>query len=610
MLTAPMSIPRAFPFAASVCAAAVTSLGAATAPEPLPRDIDHLTTLAEVAGYVRFFSPSDEATAADWDRVVIVGAEAARAARNTSDLKHALERVFAPLAPGLKLQFAEELAAATHAKAVADSGVLTFWQYAGLSRTDQPGPFRRRRVIRGGELAERKPLFTPVEPPPAIAEPLAGGLWITMPTALPTDEAGRTPKPNHEEATALQAQLAAVEIAKLGVDDWRLRVSGVVTVWTAFQHFHPYLQGDGWREALRPALEAALCGETREDYYRTLSAMIARTGDGHGYVYGRGEEFGGLSWRVTRAEGAVVVTAAEAEAPVRRGDVVLSVDGLAAHDALRALEEITPGSAHLREFRALNQFGEGPIGRAAQVIVQRGAGRVSVELPRRRERRGYFFKGGVEEFAFPGCSEVRPGIFYVNLYTVTPAEYQEHLPQLAAARGVIFDWRWGGRPPADPNGKQLQVHADVIPHLIDQRVQASPMLVPKVTQPNRVGWSYIEMTWPVEPKAPRFRGKVVFINEPSVVSYGETCMAMLADYRLATLVGAATAGCNGNASFIPLPGGFRVMWTAMEVRKHDRTVFYGTGFRPDVPVARTRRGIEEGRDEYLAAAIAWLDQQP
>ena len=110
------------------------------------------------------------------------------------------------------------------------------------------------------------------------------------------------------------------------------------------------------------------------------------------------------------------------------------------------------------------------------------------------------------------------------------------------------------------------------------------------------------------PKAPRFKGRIVFINEPSVVSYGETCMAMIADYHLATLVGAPTAGCNGNANYIVLPGGLRVMWTGMDVRKHDQSPFYTIGFVPDFPVTRTLRFVKEGRDEYLEKAIEIIGQ--
>ena len=264
------------------------------------------------------------------------------------------------------------------------------------------------------------------------------------------------------------------------------------------------------------------------------------------------------------------------------------------------------GGPHLRQFRALNHFDEGPLGSLAQVELSRDGVAEKIEFARTKDRREYFFNS-IGEFEFPAFVEVRPGVFYVNLYALHGPELQEKLTQLAEARGVIFDWRWDGRR-IDGKAKQIQPSADIIPHLVDKTIQASPMLYPQISVPDRAAWTYAETTWPVQPKAPRFKGRIVFINEPSVVSYGETCMAMIADYHLATLVGASTAGTNGNANFIPLPGGFRVMWTGMDVRKHDRSSFYTVGFVPDFPVARTLRAVKEGRDEYLEKAIEVIEQ--
>ncbi|MGC4075278.1 MAG: S41 family peptidase [Nibricoccus sp.] len=194
------------------------------------------------------------------------------------------------------------------------------------------------------------------------------------------------------------------------------------------------------------------------------------------------------------------------------------------------------------------------------------------------------------------------GIFYINLKAIKRSELQEALPLVLPKQKASFSTNDGMGAVTSDEKEQVRVSADVIPYLIGESVNASPMLVPQITQPDRVGWTYRESTWPVAPREPRIRGRVVFINEPSVVSYGETCMAMIANYRLATLVGDSTAGCNGNVSFIPLLGGFRVMWTGMDVRKHDRTSFYMTGFVPDYPVSRTINAVKNGVDEYLDKA--------
>lgn len=570
------------------------------------RAVENLALFARISGYVRFFHPSDRASEVDWDKVAILGAETVRAARDRAALRTAINRILRPIAPAMDLTQPASAAIARIPQATGDR--LIFWQYVGVRLSERSNIYRQRRVLLGEQRGDYAALFQPATAPAPLVRPLAPDLVLQLPLALPVDTAGQTAAGHDAEFADLQRQLAPLDLKALTPADWRLRVAGVMTVWTVFQHFHPYLDGDGiaWDEALAPALRRALRDPDGSDYVATLLELIARTHDGHGYVYGPPRETGGIPIRVARVEGSIVVTGVADGAPFQKGDVIERLDGVPALDVLRGRQRHAPGSPHLSEFRALNQFGEGAVGSVAQLAILRDGAKEVVAFPRVRDQRGYFFNS-VGEFVFPPFAEVRPGIFYVNLYSLGGLELEEKLEQLAAAQGVIFDWRLGGRSEIPRPTKMISPHADIIPHLIAQPVQASPMLVPRVSRPDRAGWTYQESTWPVNPKSPQFKGRIVFINEPSVVSYGETCMAMIADYRLATLVGAPTAGTNGNANYIPLPGGLRVMWTGMDVRKHDRSPFYGVGFGPDVPVARTLRAVRAGRDEYLEAAIAVIE---
>ena len=62
-------------------------------------------------------------------------------------------------------------------------------------------------------------------------------------------------------------------------------------------------------------------------------------------------------------------------------------------------------------------------------------------------------------------------------------------------------------------------------------------------------------------------------------------------------------GTNGNVNVISLPGDAQIIWTGMQVLKHDGTRHHGVGVQPTVPVSRTLRGVAEGRDEVLERAI-------
>jgi C-terminal processing protease CtpA/Prc len=81
-------------------------------------------------------------------------------------------------------------------------------------------------------------------------------------------------------------------------------------------------------------------------------------------------------------------------------------------------------------------------------------------------------------------------------------------------------------------------------------------------------------------------------------------MAYVADNTLATIVGSATAGANGNVVTFPVPGGFTIRFTGMRVTRHDgRSRHHGVGITPDVEVQPTLAGIAAGRDEVLQRAL-------
>jgi len=104
--------------------------------------------------------------------------------------------------------------------------------------------------------------------------------------------------------------------------------------------------------------------------------------------------------------------------------------------------------------------------------------------------------------------------------------------------------------------------------------------------------------------------KAVFLTSAAAISYAESVMGIIEHYRLGEIVGEATAGTNGNVNSFKLPGGFGVTWTGMRVLKHDGWQHHLIGIRPTVPVRRTLRAVQEGRDEVLAKALELLQAGP
>ncbi|MBE9045814.1 hypothetical protein IQ255_15615 [Pleurocapsales cyanobacterium LEGE 10410] len=188
--------------------------------------------------------------------------------------------------------------------------------------------------------------------------------------------------------------------------------------------------------------------------------------------------------------------------------------------------------------------------------------------------------------------QLQPGIVYLDLERVDDLDFQQALPLLEKASGIIIDLR--GYP---------RVSTDLIGHLIDEPVTSAKWYIPQAKYCDRDRLDFDFSNWSIEPRQPRLEAKVAFMTNGSAISYAETYLGIIEHYRLAEIVGQPTAGTNGNVNELILPGDYKIWWTGMKVLKHDGSRHHGVGILPTVPLERTIQGVAEGRDEFLERAI-------
>ena len=73
----------------------------------LSNEVQNLIAFARLYGHVKYFHPSDEAVAVDWDTFAIYGAGKVREAKNREELKAALDSLFLPIAPTIRISTEE-----------------------------------------------------------------------------------------------------------------------------------------------------------------------------------------------------------------------------------------------------------------------------------------------------------------------------------------------------------------------------------------------------------------------------------------------------------------------------------------------------------------------
>jgi C-terminal processing protease CtpA/Prc len=76
------------------------------------------------------------------------------------------------------------------------------------------------------------------------------------------------------------------------------------------------------------------------------------------------------------------------------------------------------------------------------------------------------------------------------------------------------------------------------------------------------------------------------------------------NYHLGEIVGAPTAGTNGDIAQISEPTGCSTTFTSRRVTKLDGSRHHLIGVRPTIPASRTIAGVVAGRDEVLEKALA------
>ncbi len=466
-------------------------------------------------------------------------------------------------------------------------------QTALVTRIAEAAPEGRQCLRLAPSAAPLASATTPSDDPAAVAGDhadfeLGDGLRARVPLAL-TDGEARIDAARRAGVEALRAAMAGVQP---GGDPPSLdvRLADVVVAWNVYRHFYPYWTETGvdWDARLPSLLQAAARATTRSAHEEALKALVHDVRDGHGSVVDTvaARKQAGLPLQLAVIEDRLAVTASAApDVPV--GAVVLEIDGAPATAILDRVLAQSSGTVQWRRARGRWDLGSGAPDTDARLRIEDARGTREATLRRRS------VPPPVEKRPDP-VSEIEPGIYYVDLTRTTMKQLQPLLDRLASARAVVFDVR----------GYPTDAGAQLLPHLIEAPEADRWMHVARITGPFGRSAGWLSMGWDLRPAAPHVGGRRVFLTDARAISYAESVMGYVADRKLGTIVGSATAGTNGNVATFDVPGGFRISFTAMRVTGHDgQKPHHLVGIRPDVPVEPTIAGLRAGRDEVLERGL-------
>lgn len=448
---------------------------------------------------------------------------------------------------------------------------------------------------------ENTPLFIDYPKPGEIVKKeLTKGIEIILPLALYGNEYHTYPRADSFLLNKLQTKLSTFYSRNnTSGNNLYIRLGSVVIAWNVLNHFSPYWEYASQTPAaiLTNSIQKALKDKTALDFKQTLLLMTEPLNDGHVVVELQGDTSQSyiVPALLSFTENKIVVDKIMSKdvVPLLAGDIVEIIDGKNALQLFHDKKRFISGSPQWKTWNALIKILEGSKNSVARITVLREGRRIEIPVYRTKENLiAWQLKETRRESGW-----VKEGVYYLDLDKVRDVSITKMADTLSKAKALICDLR--GYPPENRN---------IINHLLTKEEDVKWEFFPQITRPDYDVRSFSEFGWNMKPQNPHFSGKIIYIADGRAISRAESCLAYIKDFKLATIVGAPTAGTNGEENFFILPGGYFIVWTGALVKKLDGARMFTYGIIPDVPVERTIKGIKEGRDEFFEKALELAQQ--
>jgi hypothetical protein len=189
----------------------------------------------------------------------------------------------------------------------------------------------------------------------------------------------------------------------------------------------------------------------------------------------------------------------------------------------------------------------------------------------------------------PAWKHLESGVGYVDLDQLEKMDVGRMFLDLKDTKSIIFDLR------NYPKG----VAWTIAPFL------GTGLPWARFTKPNfsRPGSYVIDPNEAVvHPKA-RYAGKIIVLVNEQTQSQAEYTAMMFRTVPGCTIIGSQTAGADGDITRLRLPGNITTIFSGLGVYYLDGRPTQQVGIVPDVEVHPTIKGLAEGRDEVLEAAL-------
>lgn len=399
------------------------------------------------------------------------------------------------------------------------------------------------------------------------------------------------------------------------------RLLGLFNFWNAVQYFSPNkkLIAMDWGNALSYFIPKFINANTENDYFLSLMELTASLKDGHSLLINRktgvspnGFFDGNLPIVASPLNGKVFVTSILPDTSqvavlnkLELGDEIISVDGTNIKDLRSYWERYLVASndaGFKREYYA-TWFASGTVGSSSNILISRNGTEHHILLKRIKRNDYYNLRGKVVRKVIipplypPYCKILDGNIGYLRMNRLFVKELDSLANMLKDCKKIIIDAR--GYP------KDGKIGTELAGYIAEKQYTVAYNEFPFITSPDHKKNSIVTDYEVIVPdKNKNLKGKKYFLLvDEGNQSQGEWNIIAIQGVTNATTIGTTTAGTNGMAVTINLPGDYFSFFSGFAEYYLDHTPNQKLGVKIDITVQPTLKGMIEGRDEIMEKAL-------
>lgn len=396
------------------------------------------------------------------------------------------------------------------------------------------------------------------------------------------------------------------------------RLLALYRYWNVIQYFYPYkdLIDRDWNHILEIFIPRFLSADNELAYQQVVAELVACIDDSHGFLYkgfDRLFEWMGSLYapiRVRFVEGCLVVDyimpSHSRNINIKVGDIITHINGKEVQTIVDSLKKYFPASNQARLLRDISQKLLRSNDKSID-IKYKSEGRI------KKEKIWLFSPSSYDEikelvdrtkYEYPSFKLINHDIGYITLSSIENKDIPRIRDIFEDTKGIIIDIR--NYPSAIT---QYSLGSFFTPDTASTvRLSYGTSNNPgeftfgRIKKMNDERFFFADGMMGVD-RNRKYKGNVVVIVNEETISSAEYHSIFFSAGKNVTILGSQTAGADGDAVSISLPGGLFTSFSSIGVYLPNGKVTQRIGIIPDIVIEPTIEGVRLGKDELLEKAI-------